>query len=164
MITFPRRTSRRLLAGALATAAVAAVVTPALGAEPSTRTLRFYEVTNAFSLTDAAGHVKPPGPPAAGDILDVSGNLYVGDHRHHGRRVVGTDHTRCVFTGPETGTCQGEVALGNSLLLVRSALGGNPFQVWYGTGRYTGATGTGSTTSIGDTNNSDVVVRLRKAG
>jgi hypothetical protein len=151
---------RRIVAGALVIAATAAVATPALGGQSQTKTLRFFARANDFSLTTADGTPKQ-GPPAAGDILDVAGVLYRGDHRRHARRPSGTDHTRCVFTGPESGTCQGEVALGGSLILVRSALGGNPFTAWWGTGRFKGITGTGTSTSVGETNDSDVVLRYR---
>jgi hypothetical protein len=158
----PLRThARRLLAGALAIAATAAVATPAHAGQ--TKTLRFFEKANDFSITTSDGTPKNPsaGPPAAGDILDVAGVLYRGDHRRHGSKVVGTDHTRCVFTGPDSGTCQGEVALGNSLILVRSALGGNPFTAWWGTGEFKGITGTGTTRAVGHSNNSDVVLRYK---
>jgi hypothetical protein len=154
----------RLVAGALAIAASAAVATPALAgpSQSPTKTLRFYEKANDFRLTDADGKEKPPGPPAAGDILDVAGVLYAGTHRRHAKQPSGTDHTRCVFTGPDSGTCQGEVAIGGSLILVKSALGGNPFTAWWGTGRFKGITGTGSTTSVGEeSNDSDVVLRYR---
>jgi hypothetical protein len=164
IITLPHITPRRLLAGALATAAVAAVATPALAAQTSPRTLRFYESPTAITLTDASGKAKDitAGAPAAGDTLDVAGKLYVGTHRHHGRRVVGTDHTRCTFTAPDAGTCQGEVAMGGSLILVRSALTDDGFTVWYGTGRFAGATGTGTTTTVSEQrNDSDVVVHLK---
>ncbi len=162
MIT-PRRTNtRRLLAGALAIAATAAVATPAHAGQ--TKTLRFFDKTTDVSLTTADGAPKDitAGPPAAGDILDASGVLYRGTHARHGHKVAGTDHTRCVFTGPDSGTCQGEVALGNSLILVRSGLSDDDFTVWYGTGAFRGITGGGTTKSIRDSNNSDVVVRYRR--
>ena len=125
MITRLRNHRRRLVAGVLVMAAAAAVATPAVAGQSQTKTLRFFEKTNDFSLTTADGTPKQ-GPPAAGDILDVAGVLYRGDHRRHSRRAVGTDHTRCVFTGPDSDTCQGEVALGGSLILVRSATGRQP--------------------------------------
>ena len=156
----PLRThGRRLLAGALAIAATAAVATPAHAGQ--TKTLRFFEQPNDIKLTAANGTPKDitAGPPAAGDILDVSGNLYRGDHRRHGTKVVGTDHTRCTFTGPDSGTCQGEVAIGNSLILVRSDLTEDSFTVWYGTGAFKGITGTGTTKEVGNDNASDVVLR-----
>jgi hypothetical protein len=161
MITPLRTNARRLLAGALAIAATAAVATPAHAGQ--TKTLRLFEKTTDVGLTTADGTPKDitAGPPAAGDILDASGVLYRGTHASHGDKVVGTDHTRCVFTGPDSGTCQGEVALGNSLILVRSALSDDAFTVWYGTGAFRGITGGGTTKSIGDSNNSDVVVRYR---
>jgi hypothetical protein len=163
MFTTLRTHRRQLVAGALAIAATAAVATPAVAGQSETKTLRFYEKATDFSLTTADGTPKQ-GPPAAGDILDVAGVLYRGDHRSHARRPSGTDHTRCVFTGPDSGTCQAEVALGGSLILVRSALGGNPFTAWWGTGRFKGITGTGTSTSIGEeSNDSDVVLRYRLA-
>jgi hypothetical protein len=158
----PLRThGRRLLAGALAIAATAAVATPAHAGQ--TKTLRFFEKTTDVRLTAADGTPKDlsAGPPAAGDILDASGVLYRGDHLRHGDRVIGTDHTRCVFTTPDSGSCQGEVAIGNSLILVRSALSDDAFTVWYGTGAFRGITGGGTTRNLGDTNNSDVVLRYR---
>jgi hypothetical protein len=161
MFTLLRTHHRRLLAGVLATAAAAAVATPAVAGRSQTKTLRFYEKPDQISLTTADGRPKQ-GPPAAGDILDVAGVLYRGDHRRHARRPSGTDHTRCVITGPDNGTCQGEVALGGSLILVRSELGGNPFEVWYGTGRFKGITGTGTATTVSEErNDSDVVLRYR---
>jgi hypothetical protein len=162
MITLPHITPRRLLAGALATAAVAAVATPALAGQSSPRTLRFFDTTTRVTLTDASGKAKDirAGGPAAGDTLDASGKFYVGTRRHHGRRPVGTDHTRCVFTAPDAGTCQGEIAMGSSLLLVRSDLTADDFTVWYGTGRFAGLTGTGTMKNFGDTNDSDIVAHL----
>jgi hypothetical protein len=161
MLTLLRTHHRRLLAGVLATAAAAAVATPAVAGQSQTKTLRFFEHTNDVRLTTADGQPKQ-GAPAAGDVLDVAGVLYRGNHRHHARRPSGTDHTRCVFTAPDSGTCQGEVALGGSLILVRSPLGGNPSEVWWGTGRFKGITGSGTTTSIGEeSNDSDVVLRYR---
>jgi hypothetical protein len=163
MFTLLRTHHRRLLAGVLATAATAAVATPAVAGQSQTRTLRFFEHTTDVRLTTADGTPKSAGPPAAGDILDVQGVFYRGNHRHHARRPSGTDHSRCVFTGPDSGTCQGEVAIGGSLILDRSALGGNPFEVWYGTGRFKGITGSGTATSVGgeESNDSDVVLRYR---
>jgi hypothetical protein len=161
MISHLRNHRRRLVAGVLVTAAAAAVATPAVAGQSQIKTLRFYEKTNDFSLTTADGTPKQ-GPPAAGDILDVAGVLYRGDHRRHSRRAVGTDHTRCVFTGPDSDTCQGEVAIGGSLILVRSATGGNPFEAWWGTGRFKGITGSATTTTVSDElNDSDVVLRYR---
>jgi hypothetical protein len=161
MNTSPHITARRLLAGVVAIAATAAVATPAHAAQ--TRTLRFFEKTDTVRLTTADGTPKDisKGGPAAGDILDASGVLYRGNHRHHSRGVVGTDHTRCVFTGPDSGTCQGEVALGNSLILVRSDLTDDSFTMWWGTGRFKGVEGTGTSKTVGDGNDSDVVVHYR---
>jgi hypothetical protein len=163
MISTYRKHHRRLIAGALAIAATAAVVTPAVAGQSQTKTLRFFDKATDFRMTSADGTVKQPGPPVAGDIIDVSGTLYAGNHRRHARKASGTNHTRCVFTGPDTGTCQGEVAIGGSLILVKSDLGGNPFTAYWGTGRFKGITGTGSMTSIGEeSNDSDVVLRYTK--
>jgi hypothetical protein len=166
MLTSPLHHPRRLAAGALAIVAAAAIATPALaGQSGSPTTLRFYEESTDVTLTGADGKQKPLGPPVAGDVLDASGTVYAGNHRKHARTPSGTDHTRCTFTGPDSGTCQGEVALGGSLILVRSDLASDTFTVWYGTGRYRKATGTGTTKTVSEErNDSDVVVRLTRGG
>ena len=65
----PLRThGRRLLAGALAIAATAAVATPAHAGQ--TKTLRFFEKTTDVHLTSADGTPKQ-GVPAVADILDA---------------------------------------------------------------------------------------------
>ena len=78
-------------------------------------------------------------------------------------RPVGTDHTRCTFTAPDTATCATEVAIGGSLILVRTTGEGEGFTAWYGTGAFKGITGTGTSHNLGQTNNSDVVLRYRLA-
>jgi hypothetical protein len=155
----PLRThGRRLLAGALAIAATAAVATPAHAGQ--TKTLRFFEKTTDVHLTSADGTPKQ-GPPAVGDILDASGDVYRGDHRRHSARPVGTDHTRCTFTAPDTATCATEVAIGGSLILVRTTGEDEGFTAWYGTGAFKGITGSGTSHNLGQTNNSDIVLRYR---
>ena len=155
----PLRThGRRLLAGALAIAATAAVATPADAGQ--TKTLRFFEKTTDVRLTSADGTPKQ-GAPAVGDILDASGDLYRGDHRRHGDKVVGTDHTRCTFTAPDTAACATEVAIGGSLILARTTGEDEGFTVWYGTGAFKGITGSGTSHNLGQSNDSDVVLRYR---
>lgn len=158
MITRPHTHLRRLLAGTLAIAAAAAVATPAQAGQ--TKTLRLFEKTTDVTLTSADGTPKQ-GAPAPGDILDASGDLYRGNHRHHGARRVGTDHTRCTFTAPDTATCATEVAIGGSLILVRSGADGERFTAWYGTGAFKGITGGGTSHNLGNSNNSDIVLRYR---
>jgi hypothetical protein len=161
MFTLLRTHHRRLLVGVLATAAAAAVATPAVAGQSQTKTLRIYEKPTDVRLTTADGQPKE-GPPAAGDILDAGGVLYRGDHRHQSRHAIGTDHTRCVFTGPDSGTCQGEAALGGSLILTRNSLTDDSFEIWYGTGRFQGITGSVTATTVSDErNDSDVVVRYK---
>ena len=158
----PRSTGAASWPCALAIAATAAVATPAHAAQ--TKTLRFFDKGNTSASRPRTGRrrTSPPARPAAGDILDASGTLYRGNHRHHGSRVVGTDHTRCVFTGPDSGTCQGEVALGNSLILVQQRphrrlvhhlVGHRPVQA--------ASRATGQSKRSANGNNSDVVVRYR---
>ena len=65
----------------------------------------------------------------------------------------------CVFkTAKGEPTCDGQGAIGgNQMLLFRTPSGGDTVVVG-GTGRFLGATGKVTSTQVGDTNNSDLVI------
>jgi hypothetical protein len=129
-----------LVLGVLATLLVAVGVSSAGAAGGGkTQTLRFFSKPVSITLTTADGTVirKPPYPDAKpGDVLDVNSVDYVGNHRHHAARWSISDHVRCVFSTGEP-DCEGQVAVGGSLLIFR----GFPGTLINGTGRYQGATG-----------------------
>ena len=62
---------------------------------------------------------------------------------------------------PDTATCATEVAIGGSLILVRTTGEDEAFTAWYGTGAFKGITGSGTSHNLGQTNNSDVVLRYQ---
>jgi hypothetical protein len=53
---------------------------------------------------------------------------------------------------------------GNQLLLFHSPRGGGSTKVVGGTGRYQGATGSLKSTTVGKTNNSDIVITVHLGG
>ena len=112
-------------------------------------------------LASADGAPKQ-GAPAVGDILDASGDVYRGDHRRHSvaSRRHGS-HPVHVHRRPTAATCATEVAIGGSLILVRTTGEDEGFTAWYGTGDFKGISGSGTSHNLGQTNNSDVVLRYK---
>ena len=150
---------RSILPVALATSAALMLLPGAGQAAGRTQTLRVFDKAISMKLTHADGTVitRAPFPePQPGDVLEVNSLDYRGNHAHHSKRFVASSHLRCVFsTGAPS--CESQVALGNSLLMFT----GNPGTLSNGTGIYEGATGRViSSKEIGNTNNSDIVVRI----
>src|SRR4051794_14187195 len=141
------------------TAAVAAVMTlvPVASASAKTETLRFFSKVDKLQLTHADGTVvdDPPGPPVAGDRLDVYSSDYAGNHTRHAKKPTASEHSICIFGSSPEPDCISHVALGGSLLIFDGdALIG-------GSGKYLNATGKViSNKTIGDSNDSDVVARI----
>jgi hypothetical protein len=159
-----KRSVRGMLNHPFRTAAVAAalVLVPAASAQAAgkTETLRFFSKVDQVTLTHADGTVvtDPSVQPVAGDRLDVYASDFAGNHKQHAKKATGSEHVLCQFTAasPEP-DCTSHVALGGSLLVFH----GNPATVIGGAGRYLGATGRViSNKTIGDSNDSDVVVRI----
>ena len=103
------------------------------------QTLRFFSKDVSMRVTTADGTVirRPPYPEAKpGDVLEVNSLNYAGNHRDHAARWSASQHLRCVFPTGEP-DCEGQVAIGGSLLIFR----GYPGTLVNGTGRYQGATG-----------------------
>lgn len=154
---------RRLLIPAIAllTLAGALAFWPVSGqASRNTQTLRFYDKQVSLKLIKANGAVidHPPfGEPQPGDTLDSNSLDYRGTHRRHAKRWIGSAHLVCKF-GMGEPDCVSHFAIGGSMLVFQ----GDPGKVVNGTGRYQGATGRVlSSKTIGDTNNSDIVARIR---
>ena len=173
----PRGGSVRRVAalGAIALCASAAAAGPAPAggtARPqhshagATVKFRFYSVIATFVYRRADGTVaaQPPRTPAAGDRLEITENGYNGTHLKHSKKVVSTSHTVCLFKSAKAGpTCDGQGAVGgNQLLLFHSPGGGT--KVVGGTGRFQGATGSVKATTVGKTNNSDIVITVHLGG
>ncbi|MCW2938584.1 MAG: hypothetical protein JWN00_1569 [Actinomycetia bacterium] len=152
------------------TVAVIGLSTLALGVQPADaatkQTLHYYEKATGFTYIPAGGkptHKPPSGPPKPGDRIEVTGNLYKGDHKHHATKASGTDHTICLFDSRLQTYCDAQAAFGGSMLLVFSTGGVGDFTstITGGTGRFTKTKGTVHTHPIGDTGNSDLTLHLR---
>jgi hypothetical protein len=152
----------RMTGVALATMAVVAAP-----ASAKTIALHYFSKQVSAKFTDAAGHpVNPNKPPVAGDVFDFNDVDYVGNHKHHAKHWTASDHLRCVFTSSTAATCDGQVAIGGSMLLangIHPNFGANPsrFTLNGGTGVFQGGHGTLTSVNIGKTNNADITIRVR---
>ena len=152
----------RMTGVALATMAMLAAT-----ASAKTITLHYFFTKGSVTLTDSAGHPQNPHKrPVAGDFGDEIGLAYPGNHRHHAKRWTASYHLRCVFTSSKRATCDGQIAIGGSMLLANGAhpnLGGNigGLTINGGTGAFRRAQGTLTSVSPGNNKNSDITIRLR---
>jgi hypothetical protein len=158
MLTNPRISPRRLLAGGAVAAALGAVaLTPSAGqAAAKTQTLRFFSQQVSFTYTAADGTVTPGAPagdPKPGDVFEIDSLDFRGDHRRHAKRATASDYLRCTFQANGEPDCYSFASIGGSLLRFHGD------KVIGGTGRFRGATGTAANTEV--EGGLDSVVRLR---
>lgn len=142
-------------------ASVSPVTPPA---PPAVRT--YLERQTGLTYTPAGGEPTrslPDGPPQPGSRIEITADLYQGDHLRHSDDVVGTTHTICVFDDQLGAHCDAQAAFGGSMLLVASTGGPGAFDspVTGGTGQYLGATGTVHTEPVeGSQDSADVTITL----
>ena len=127
-------------------------------------TLHYFEKQTQFTYTPAGGkptHIPPHSPVKPGDRIELAGDLYTGDHKHHSKKPVGSDHTICVFDAHAQPHCDGQAAIGGSMLFIYSEGGEGDFtsKLTGGTGRFFNARGTVLTHPVNG--NSDITVRLK---
>jgi hypothetical protein len=69
---------------------------------------------------------------------------YSGDHGHHANHWTATDHFVCAFAGSGAPVCDGQVSIGESMVLVHGAGGEGNFSIPVagGTGTFVGVHGT----------------------
>jgi hypothetical protein len=139
IITSPTHRIRAAVGVAIA-ALCALALWPAAGhAAGHVKTFRIFSKAVSITVTHPDGTVisQPPFPEMApGDVLDVYSLDFKGNHKHHAKRPLGSEHLQCVF-GTGEPTCVSHVAIGGSLMV----FGGNPGTLIGGTGRFQGATG-----------------------
>lgn len=75
-------------------------------------------------------HSPPKGPVKLGDRIEPAGDLYAGDHKRHGGKPVGSDHTICVFDAQTQPHCDAQAAIGGSMLFISSQGGDGDFTSW----------------------------------
>ncbi|MGF7237675.1 MAG: hypothetical protein ACQSGP_22340 [Frankia sp.] len=103
------------------------------------------------------------GPPVPGARLELTENLYAGDHSNHAAPVAGTNRTVCAFDAQLESRCTSKATFGNSTLETSSTGSNSDFvaTITGGTGRFAGATGTIHVHSLGDTNDADILLNLK---
>jgi hypothetical protein len=149
-------------------AALLALALGATAASAKTVTLHYFSKQTSSTFVTPQGK-SISGPPAAGDINDITGIDYVGDHQHHAKASTASEHLRCTITGftgaGGTATCDGQIAIGGSMLLANGAHvtlsdSSAPFVVPIngGTGIYRRAHGTITARNVG--NNTDFTIKV----
>lgn len=146
-----------------------AALAPAASAKTATMHL-FSRETSATFVTPQGRALPPNTRPTVGDVNDITGVDYVGNHKHHASTPTGSGHLRCTLTSLTAdgakAVCDGQIAIGGSMLLVNNesltlpdSNGPLVFRINGGTGTYRHARGKITATTVG--NNTDFVIRVR---
>jgi len=139
----------------------------AASASTSAIVMRFFQKQTTLSFYNASGQVIQGYPPVGGHVREDDVD-YVGNHSHHSKHWSVTDHLYCnVVSAPATADCFAEFATGDSLiyadnLTLNLASSSGTLTIDGGTGNYAGYSGTLSSTAIGNSNNSDLVLTLHQ--
>jgi hypothetical protein len=146
---------------------------PALPAGATTTVLRFYNLNQTTTATDAAGRPLPnngnAAAPVAGDHLDYTALDFVGTHRRHASTAAASSHLACTFLSATTLTCNAQFAVGGSLLLgndvtaTLASSGLSAIPVNAGTGKYKNAKGMIVVTPVKNSVNADVTITLSRS-
>lgn len=159
------RMGRLVLVGA---AALAAFAFAAASAGAATK-IKFFQKGESASLTDSSGHpvTDPNATPTTGDKLDLTDRDFVGNHKRHAKRYTATDHLSCTFTAATTALCNGQFAIGGSLLLAEDVTVNLDFSkptivvpITGGTGVFQHVKGTVTSKQVGSNGDSDVTISL----
>jgi hypothetical protein len=133
----------------------------------STVVLHYFQKQTTLTFFNASGAAIQGYPPLDGHVKEDDVD-YVGNHSHHAKQWTVSDHLFCtVVSAPASGDCFSEFAVGGALIYldnftVNLAAPSGAISVDGGTGKFAGYTGSATITSIGNTNNSNVVITLHK--
>jgi hypothetical protein len=170
--------ARRTLSLSASTAVVGASLLAAATASASTAhvaktTLRYFFKPTSESFTTASGApVSNSTPPAVGDTLFATDNLYVGTKAHHASTWTATAFLYCTVTkvvNPSSNvqaTCDGVIAIGGSMLTSISTqnLASNSKTSVYpidgGTGKFLRAEGKVTTTTVSKSGAANGVIAI----
>ena len=143
------------------------VAVGASAAAAKTVTMHFFSKEVYQRLSDASGHPLPANSaPAVGDRLSFASNDYVGNHKHHAKRATASDHVNCTITSPSSGLCDGQIALGGSMIigddfvLDFSSSAATIVKITGGTGRYRHAHGKIIAKTV-TSNTTDLTIKVR---
>lgn len=96
---------------------------PTAGPPSSGTTLQFHTVQQTLLFTSAAGKPLPNvDATKAGDTYDSTDLYYAGTKAHHASNFSASDHLACTFTTANTQTCNNQIAIGGSLLLLNDVV------------------------------------------
>ena len=151
-----------------AVAAIAACAAPAHAA--SHGTLRFFSKQTSERIIDQSGN-PISGDPAVGDIFIGTDDDYVGNHKKHAKKAVGSDHILCTLTeldvanGKLIGVCDGQFALPGGMVLsdhqTVNLAEDATFEITGGTGKYARVkSGTIVSHSTSNGTDSDVTIKF----
>jgi hypothetical protein len=145
---------------------VLGLISGAASASTSPTSLHFFQKQTALTFYNASGQVIQGYPPVGGHVREDDVD-YVGNHSHHAKHWSATDHLYCnVVSAPATADCFTEFSTGGSLIyadnLTVNLADSGTLAIDGGTGTYVGYSGTYSSTTIGSSNNSDIVLTLHK--
>jgi hypothetical protein len=170
--------TNRLLPLILVSVVVGALIAGASASAAGSHTARtttlkyFFKSTGQRFTSPSGAPVSNSAPPAVGDTLIATEDAYAGDSAHHAKTWTASAALYCTITKLVSNTnvpahCEGVVAIGGSMLISISTqnFGGSSATMVYpitgGAGKYLGAKGTLTSTNVGNTNNSNVVVKIK---
>jgi hypothetical protein len=136
-------------------------------AAPATLVLHYYQVQTALTFSNASNVVVHHYPPLNGHVLEDDVD-YVGNQSSHATTWSVSDHLFCtVVSMPAKAKCYAVFAGGSGIIYsdnfaINLAGNGDTIPVNGGTGRFAGYSGSLTSTTIGDTNDSVVVISLHK--
>ena len=150
----------------LTAAALALAVGGTGSAAAHTTTLSFFEKTESFVYTPPNGkpHQGPPaGQPAPHSTIEFTDLNYAGTQTHHRSTWTSSDHFLCTF-GSNGPICQGQIAIGASMLIVEGKGGQGTFSIPIvaGTGVFRGDRGTLHVHDIGETGDANLTIDTEK--
>ncbi len=154
-------------AAVLAVACGTLIAASAGSASARTITVHFFTKQVYSNFTGPNGQTLPPNaPPTIGDRLAFANDNYAGNHKHHSKRPVASEHIDCVVNSPITAICDASLALGGAMLFsdnwtLNTAMQGPPpvVKLTGGTNQYRHARGTVHLKPVGKSgNNSDETI------
>jgi hypothetical protein len=148
----------------LALATMAMVAAPA---SAKTITLHYFAKQVSVNVMSRAGNpLNPDKRLVAGDVGDLIGLAYLGNHSHHAKRWSASFHARCVARSSKRVNCDIQIAIGGSMLLgyrihLNHRGSFSIIKISAGTGAFQRARGTVTVVDVANTNNSDFTIRVR---
>ena len=165
-----KQIDRRLAAVLTAAGCSAVLGAVALPATAQAATLRFFSQSTGQQFLGPDGQpLMDPSTIGPGAQFSGADRDYVGNHKRHANDWTASDHIDCAFTTQTVATCNAQLAIGGSMLLATRVnvtfdfMGNAPTVVPIngGTGKYVHARGTVTSAGVGNSNNSDLTVRVR---